>query len=861
MSEKRLNINDDKSIIEKSGTKDIYKKETQKQLNIAETILNKTKNKPELYKKFLIAYTKLRKIISNSIKYDNEITSDELQNIKNEVTIIQWKQINLSKKQYTKNLILKNLQENNKFKEKDIPFYLENINILSLIDDESFLLKMINYSKKNKHHTNALTIKNLNPIFRNNINIIKKLPTNLTFEDLILIDTKLLKNSNSVAEILNKTQEIKTTFLILLDVHWSKNIIDFLTLVLKTWILKNDLIKNLSIYLPLSITKLDKKNKLNFNEEELKKINNFFEKDFCKLKKIKENILYMFSLKETEINHTKIGDINLYIQEFWISWIKNEMKQIINKWYLKYFILDYILADKELAILAIQKNKKNIIHIPSKIKWESNFIKEFLKFKTKQDKTDIITYINAIEFNNMDAIIIFYEWAKEQNNEVKILLNNNFRVSLRRILKQKDEISEKDEDIFNHISNIIGDINSIKNSLIFIKNNTINKIEKEEINQLLLKEIWEDKANKIMKMFNIEGNLSTETYSQILDACNNDNDKVKNIIDKILKIQLKNLEKKFNTTSKIKDTQYINKKLNEIISDWVIIPQKIEENFIEFLCSNKIKNNEKTEEYKEKIVRKYLETLELWQEDEKIIKNILFLALKKNKIKKNVENIDIYVEYLSWKITKEEYEKQAINSIYKNSKQNNKKIKDLNNHIIPEEYYSDNEMGWYNITTENWKTITISKQEKEITQNNPKILKNLINFHNFFEDLNLKSVWKYRKDIIDAMRDVNIDIKDDSLNKEELLKFWKKIIKFINNIPKEKNLNQKEKLLIPNNFWWIKNELKKYSWAKSILSNKKTYWIHWNGRFDYDLRRLWIIWNSLGFQKETFSKIMKWEKI
>jgi hypothetical protein len=62
-------------------------------------------------------------------------------------------------------------------------------------------------------------------------------------------------------------------------------------------------------------------------------------------------------------------------------------------------------------------------------------------------------------------------------------------------------------------------------------------------------------------------------------------------------------------------------------------------------------------------------------------------------------------------------------------------------------------------------------------------LGNLINFYDFFEDLKLKSVWKYRNDLIKSMDDVFIDMKDgNSLSKNELKKFSNNIIKFLNNI-------------------------------------------------------------------------------
>jgi len=41
---------------------------------------------------------------------------------------------------------------------------------------------------------------------------------------------------------------------------------------------------------------------------------------------------------------------------------------------------------------------------------------------------------------------------------------------------------------------------------------------------------------------------------------------------------------------------------------------------------------------------------------------------------------------------------------------------------------------------------------------------------------------------------------------------------------------------------WIQNELRKYTWANSDLSNEQTYNIKWEDKFTASLRNLWIIW-------------------
>jgi len=211
-----------------------------------------------------------------------------------------------------------------------------------------------------------------------------------------------------------------------------------------------------------------------------------------------------------------------------------------------------------------------------------------------------------------------------------------------------------------------------------------------------------------------------------------------------------------------------------------------------------------------------------------------------------------YVNKDSKKIIKEQYKIKKEREKYKINEQNinnNKtKLYILNNNyfITTEESYNKIE-GWYTLIWKDWKTIEwliISEEEKKLTMWNPEATENLIHFYEFFKELNLESVWDYRKELMISMWNRNINfIDNDSLSKSELIQFWNNLILSINNlIWNKKEFKNKPKLLITNSLSWLKNELRKFSWAWSILSDEKTHDIKWEDKFAATLRNLWIIW-------------------
>ncbi len=158
-----------------------------------------------------------------------------------------------------------------------------------------------------------------------------------------------------------------------------------------------------------------------------------------------------------------------------------------------------------------------------------------------------------------------------------------------------------------------------------------------------------------------------------------------------------------------------------------------------------------------------------------------------------------------------------------------------------------------------WKEITITNEEAEKIKNNPEALENLVNFNKFFTELGLWSIWKYRKELINSIWDININFMDsNSLSKSELINFWNNLLKWINNLIQNNN-KLKEKILLKtnsNSLSWIRNELRKFSWNNWLLSDEKTHNIEWEDKFEATLRSFWIIWWAY-FKTNLFREMIK----
>ncbi len=758
-----------------------------------EAIMKSPEKNPDFYQKCKKDYEILQDIILSALETENSIVAKELDMIKSEV-MLEWQNYNWKERTSKEWLIKKNkvtiskkTKENVKWNidnSKDIWYYAENPDLLSLIDDGNFLLKIIEYAKnKNKNITESLgveyshsifNLENLNPKFRWDINIIKNLPIEFNYQNLILINQELLKNPNNVIDILWKDiYDITKFFLILLNIHWKDNILNFLSSVFKN----NKLKKEISEYynlLPLSIQKLDTNNKFNLNNEdwELSRIilENNNDSD------IKSDIQYLLKyniIEQNDLNYEKILKINTYIQSYWIDEIKDELKLLLKKWFLKHseILKDFIWFDKEIAILAIKEDKTLIPYIPINIRSDYEFNKEFLNAKNEEEKTTILNYINYIELNSTESIIVLYKLIKNDKNRLTILSNIKIRSQILNVLEKKEYVvaNSKENTLIKKIYEDYSIINEESKKLKKIKkkinNNDLYNTKTEE---LLNKNIWEEKWKKIMQMLKINKDIKEDIYHQLLESCHNKPEKTKELIKKLLDIKI---EETKNKGLNLETNYSINyNKTNEEI-------KKSKNDFFYLLTKEKKENWETKEQFTQRIIEKFFKENKINNELEKESLREIFkneLELRENQYKK--ENIDDFVWYLSWKITKEEFEEELFEEIKNLDNFNNKDII-INNWTINNISYQYQK--WSDEIFLGEEKIDISQKDKELMKNNPEIIKEIVNFYSILETVWLTKLWNKREMIFTSLSNVywgSFKLDWNYLNKNEVKIFLNSIL-------------------------------------------------------------------------------------
>jgi len=230
-------------------------------------------------------------------------------------------------------------------------------------------------------------------------------------------------------------------------------------------------------------------------------------------------------------------------------------------------------------------------------------------------------------------------------------------------------------------------------------------------------------------------------------------------------------------------------------------------------------------------------TKENWSElEEKLLKWESFEDIMKELRKKNKALDDAYKE-------KEEKEKKD---------QTNNKQENIEESSIKKEEVAKKTSTWNYFLPEINSEITPAEY---LMQKDPEAKENLIRFHNFFKEINMLWVWKYRKDLVAAMGDRSINLEDNSLSEDEIVRFWNNLIKVINNLPNSK-WEKNDTLHKQTNIGWVKNELKQYSEADSEINDEKTFNNLWEDKFTTQLRNTGIIDENLWFKREKFSNYL-----
>lgn len=164
-------------------------------------------------------------------------------------------------------------------------------------------------------------------------------------------------------------------------------------------------------------------------------------------------------------------------------------------------------------------------------------------------------------------------------------------------------------------------------------------------------------------------------------------------------------------------------------------------------------------------------------------------------------------------------------------------------------------------TLQNWDVIIpISQQEAQMLRSNPAAEKNLINMYDFFKNLNLLWVWEYREELITAVWEVSINLEDDSLREDELLRFGKKLLNIIQKIQeKEQWEDSAPSVSINSNISSLDSlnmQLSKFSWSRDLWWDDKSFNTYGDDRFESWMRNYGIIW-WITFHTNKVREMMK----
>ncbi len=577
---------------------------------------------------------------------------------------------------------------------------------------------------------------------------------------------------------------------------------------------------------------------LNYDKNELKKIKNQYEKSdkTDMTKKILELRNYDNTLQlriQTQLEKKSWISKNSILKQYWVEeiFLNDNKIKIINGIEIDtvYNIKTEELLNKLINITDINQ----VILIISELNW--------------QNLLDLDLYENKLIDKYLEKIT--KEWTISQKTE---LIKNLSLFRSQNLCPSSNVVIELKKSII--INNKM--TNYIKNQIDNMYPNWENLWE-ELINSIKEKM---DNSKEWKKYCTIDiASIIIEFDKKHLDAKKDWKPITKNEIKKLIEWTLQ-LEK-----------EQINNKISAILEKawqiwwWIMSAYKISEKKLNLKSLN-IWNNSNNFTF---IANLTLRELTIGQ-----INNLWKITQEEKEIllqaKKDLKQVDIaqknyysfsdkeftqIIQWIKdWKKTediKKEIEKNRHNNISNSSNENNQ---------TSENTFSKTD-SWYNIKWENWKTIEwliISEEEKNLITKNPEAKENLIKFYEFFKELNLESVWKYRKELLISIWNRNINFKDNnSISKTELIQFWNNLILALNNLTtNNKELNKKPKLFITNSLSWVQNELRKFSWSWSILSDEKTYNINWEDKFAATLRNFWIIWWAY-FKINTFRKQIK----
>ena len=500
-----------------------------------------------------------------------------------------------------------------------------------------------------------------------------------------------------------------------------------------------------------------------------------------------------------------------------------------------------------------EKEIKNHNILEVNTKWLENY------FKYLETKKDVIEYLlenfkiekllkikEILNQNYSNKITELEEkikdWANLKENEEKLKKLKSLQKIKNKIAPYKKVLSqlEKWEELWKKV--VEKNYNN-KEWNTFIENFE-NKIKNKYTKKIKIVN-WEKPWWKILSEYvkNIKNKSDINTaYINIKKFFWEEEKQIKKI-EEVMKLLYESLEE--DKEDKVKNEVENNDNIGKLIKQWLNIEKededvykKLEKEFRDY----KLKNNEKS--YKE-IIKWFLEeklkvTESKYKKDlEKILSDLLEIQYYRSQS----EVIKEVIKHLDGKITKEELKEiilkkeiENYNKTHENKiEYKNKNTTKTNNDEIYSKIYETQSLkeispNNFELKTKTWETLIITQSEKDTIYDNegkiknPEALNNLVNFKLTLDELNISFIWTHREKYIKAMDNLNIQIDNDTISKEELRKILNYTLKVIWETEEHDTLSSAIAKIREINWAGLDEEAQNIFWRSRI---EQKFWDRW----------------------------------
>ncbi len=713
------------------------------------------------------------------------------------------------------NLRAKNQEYIEEINKKDAEYLYKNQDLIILINNEEKLLSVLKiFEEKSK----TLEIKDINPVLKWNLNIIRhenidlwywwlqEIPKNILEDNLWVIIRKYRKNSGEwmLNELLTRSVYLWV------DSNELARVIKDFNITVHSEYVKNYIWEYLQIDKNNFKSILSKYNYLSWiwEHEVIKTI------DQEDLKTITSYIIQNIDNSYAQYYMTKF--IWLWYLWEWAAFITTPTNNIkLNKTLIEYNFGFFYILPKEM------RWDKDIIDTFLKSLWQKNsvdgnnqksvfdketYMKNIQAYFSVINTDDINRFLQVIKFSNENSI--WEWWIKEMPLNVKEKLFNDKAIALIIWNIEKwinwnieDEYKDTYDELINFVSEnqyaiyYKNEHNQIRDKADEYKNNKDidkNKVldYKDKLKELLsssnLDKSDSDTLNETIdnvlsdweinseKMNTIYLTITTELKYEWLD-----NEEKKQKIGEILKIVTESFNEKLEQQEEELKEDISKSDLSSIIKEEyreLLIIKKENENWEikEYINSeelNKIfnqliqwKSHEEITEIKNQILDKYFYNL-VPEEKENILKLFETYTLQ-TETKYANEKTDLIIDYYSSNRSDISFRDYLVIEKWINIEEEVRIIEEKekldnstnNNYNNTEIYNQTIETKWYNPETwvieNNGNKIELNIIEKQIVESNPEAIDNIVDFYNLLNDIWLSKLWKIKDQIFNSISNV-----------------------------------------------------------------------------------------------------------